>query len=177
MALIPTEKLPSVRRVQALGPEIENRLAKLRGACAAFDWQANATKAQQDLSSAKTESEIKDASTRLMALLSQEAAALKVVQAFANLEDQRRRAAWNDSARLLYAGFDEVERELTSLKESVEAEAAARSKKLGAAHTSREMLSAIEVRLQYIRTGRGHLDRNEAQEAKGHLSQAAEVVL
>jgi hypothetical protein len=112
-----------------------------------------------------------------MLLISQETAALRVQQVFVIREDVERRKIWNDEARLIYAGLSEVEVGLKERLAQVEAEDVERGQQIGGTVTSHEMLQAVKTRLENVRTGRGHLDRGEAMEARGCLGQASEISL
>jgi len=177
MPLLKTERLSTVHKVKALTPKIEERLAKLRNACVAFSFKDDLAKAHQTLLSATSEAEVRESSTRLLALLPQEAASIRVQQAFVQIEDTARRKAWNDEARLLYAALSEVESALKERLAQIEAEDIERGKQLGGTVKSADMIQAITSRLESVKMGRGHLDRGEALEARGYLGQASEISL
>lgn len=177
MALIKIEKLPTVRKVQALGPEIEDRLKRLRAACVGWTMAADVSRAESDLFAAKSEDQIHEASARWLSLLSQAPSATRVIQRYSEIEAARRKSEWEASAGLVEAAFNEVESALKDRRKAIEQEDRERSAELGSPYRSNEILQRISDRLEKIEMGRNLIRRGEVYDSKGYLGQAAEVVL
>jgi len=183
MPLLDLTKLPTIRKIQALGPDIEKRLAKQRAAAdAAFGIDAHLAEASTALQSAESESDIREATQKLLELNalkgdSRTGPAQKVVVAFANIEAERRKREWNRHSGLLQAAFAEIETALREKISEIEKEDAKRSESLGMKVESDEILRVIKHRIENLRLGLAPLNRGEPLEARGFLAQGAEVAL
>ncbi|MGA7724633.1 MAG: hypothetical protein WCA95_05090 [Opitutaceae bacterium] len=177
MALLKIEKLPTLKKVQESTAEIERNLKRLRDACVAFSHQEKLAAAENEFVSAKTVPEMERASTQLVLLTSQSAAAQRVSQRHAEIEELRRADAWRGVSGLIEAALAETEAALKTRLREIEGEDSQRSQELGFPVRSNEILAVIHKRLEKIGEGRAAIRAGNAIAAKGFLGQAAEAVI